>query len=446
MRVLVAFDKFKDALTAAAACRAVAEALRERHPGWTVVECPQADGGEGFASILTAAAGGREVSQEAMGPRGERRSAGYGRVETSRVPAVVRERLGGLRAGGELAVIEMAAASGLGQVPIEDRDVWQATSVGTGQLIAAAAEAGVSAILLGVGGSATHDVGTGALAALGLQFVDAAGQAVYPPYPKEWHRIVRAAGSVRPLPPLFIACDVANPLLGPRGAATVYGPQKGLKPEDVARLESETARIARMLGEGALSGAASPGRPPPSSQDNEKARFAGATGQPGTSIGRGGAAVAEAPAGNLAAGATRQSGKHPEAAAARDPWTTSGGGAAGGISYGLMSAGARLVPGAELISDWLDLDRKVAEADLVITGEGRFDDSSIEGKGPGALARAALARGKNVLVLAGSVVLSAPPPAAMTVTAITPPGTPLREALKSTEINLRAAVARASLG
>lgn len=379
MRVLVAFDKFKDALGAPAACAAAAAALRERHPDWTVVKCPLADGGEGFAPILTAAAQGQTVVEDVMGPRGETHAARYGRVLARRVPAAVRQRLGGLpESDAELAVIEMAAASGLMQVPIEHRDVWTATSAGTGQLIKAAADAKVAAILLGVGGSATHDLGLGALAALGLEFQDAAGAAIWPPYPKDWRRIVRVGGRLAPLPPLFLACDVANPLLGARGAAAVYGPQKGLRPEDLPRLEAETARLAALLGEGAA---------------------------------------------------------------------VPGAGAAGGIAFGLMAAArARLVPGADLISDWLDLDRKIAEADLVITGEGRFDDSSVEGKGPGALARAALARGRKVLVLAGNVVLSTPPAAAMTVTAITPPGTPLREALKSTEINLRAALARVSLG
>ena len=144
------------------------------------------------------------------------------------------------------------------------------------------------------------------------------------------------------IPPIFIACDVTNPLLGPRGATATFGPQKGLRPADVPRSEAAMARMAALLCEAC-------GRP---------------------------LVLADTP----------------------------GAGAAGGIAFGLMVAcGAQLVPGFELVSDWLDLPARIAAADLVLTGEGRFDATSLAGKAPGSLACAARRLGKPVHVFAGSL-------------------------------------------
>jgi len=383
MRILVAFDKFKDALTAPQACSAAASALRERFPGCDVDECPLADGGEGFSAILTAAAGGERRSVSVTGPRGETVAATFGLVEAARIPAAALAHLGevGRRPADYrwIGLVEMAEASGLQMVPRDQRDPWLTTTVGTGELMRAAVEAGAEAILLGVGGSATHDLGLGALAALGLRLEDAAGEPVFPPYPSAWPRIAAVQGRVS-LPPVFLACDVNNPLLGARGAATVYGPQKGLAAGDLPRLEAETERLARlMLGWAGL----------------------------------------------------------PESAL-REP----GAGAAGGIGFGLrVGVHARLVPGADLIGDWLDVTRRMEAADLIITGEGRFDRSSAEGKGPGALAGLAAALGKPVWILAGQVEVPLEHRrAGWNLHAITPPGMPLPEALLSAEMNLRRAV------
>jgi glycerate kinase len=370
-RVLLAFDKFKDALTAPEAVAAVAAALRQTQPGWTLDLAPLADGGEGFASILTQAAQGREVSVVATGPRGERRPAGFGLVRVSAIPGRARAQLqlsGEMNADETVAVIEMAAISGLALLPQDQRDPWQTTTLGTGELMRAAAESGAVAVLLGVGGSATNDLGLGALAALGLEFTDAAGRPVHPPVPTEWTRIARLSGRLAAgLPPVYIACDVTNPLLGPRGAASVYGPQKGLRPADQSRLESESARLADLLCQHC-------GQPP---------------------------ALKDVP----------------------------GAGAAGGIAFGLMAAaGAKLLPGFDLVSAWLDLETKLAAADIVVTGEGRFDESSLEGKGPGAVAARALALGKTVHVFAGQVTAAARP--GLALHAITPVGVPLAQALR----------------
>ncbi len=384
MRVLVAFDKFKDSLTAPEACRIAAETLRAAHPGWEIDTAPLADGGDGFASILTTAAGGELVSVPVAGPLGEPRTAAYGIVSFGRIPAAARERLAlpRLREADTVAIVEMAAASGLALVPPAKRDPWRTTSYGTGQLLAAATKRGTRALLLGVGGSATHDLGLGALGALGLRFLDAHDSPLFPPTTAAWEHIARLTGHVpASFPPLRVACDVTNPLFGPTGAAATYAPQKGLAPADLPALEGATARMASLL-------ATHCGQPP---------------------------SLAAAP----------------------------GAGAAGGIAFGLMAAArAQLVPGWALVHDWLDLDRRIAAADLVITGEGRFDASSLTGKGPGALATAAVAAGKRVRILAGSrgeLPADALPPGA-TVHAISPPDLPLATALAQAPARLAAAL------
>ncbi len=382
MRVLIACDKFKDALTAPQACGIIADALQAAHPDWTMDVCPLADGGEGFADILTRAAGGRIVPLTVTGPRGTPQPAGFGLVALERIPAAARARLNlpaAVPADATVAVIEMATASGLALLTPEDRDPWHTTTTGTGELVRAAASHGVAAILLGVGGSATNDLGLGALDALGLHCSNQHGETVRPPVPARWAEVTRLIGKVDPrLPPIRIACDVTNPLLGPRGAAAVYGPQKGLRPGDLTRLDSLGARLGLMLCHHC--------------------------GQPDTTL--------EAP----------------------------GAGAAGGIAFGLMvGAGAQLLPGVDLVEAWLDLGARLAGADLVITGEGRFDESSLNGKGPGAVAARALALGKPVQVFAGQIRAAQPPPG-LRLHAISPPGLPLADALKAAPDLLAASV------
>ena len=388
MHVLLAFDKFKDSLTAPVACELTAAALRERHPDWTLDLCPLADGGEGFCEILTRAAGGTVETHIVTGPRGAPTPATIGFVPLANIPAPARTLLAldirhsSLGIPDTVAIIEMATASGLALLAPDQRDPWQATTLGTGELIRlAAALPGVVAILLGVGGSATSDLGLGALAALGLSFHSTDGIIISPPTPAHWPQITRLSGqlpSSPALPPIRIACDVTNPLLGPRGAAATYGPQKGLRPADLARLDHESARLALLL--------CAHSQRPDSLMD------------------------------------------------------VPGAGAAGGISFGLMAAtDAKLLPGFDLVSAWLDLERKLAAADLVITGEGRFDDTSLTGKGPGAVAARALALGKPVHVFAGAVSTLAPRDR-LTLHAITPPGTPLAVALRDAQSFLSAGV------
>jgi len=393
MHVLVAFDKFKDSLTAPAACAHAAAALRAAHPDWTLDLCPLADGGEGFCEILTHAAGGTVETHPVTGPRGAPTPATLGFVPLKNIPPAALTLLG-LSASqlstlssqpprdAVVALIEMATASGLALLTPDQRDPWQTTTLGTGELVHLAAERGAVAILLGVGGSATSDLGLGALAALGLTFNSSTGTPITPPLPAHWSQISRLSGRLpAALPPIRIACDVTNPLLGPRGAAATYGPQKGLRPADLARLDHESARLALLL--------------------------CAHCGQPDS--------LMDLP----------------------------GAGAAGGISFGLMAAArAQLLPGFDLVSAWLDLETKLAAADLVITGEGRFDETSLTGKGPGAVAARALALGKPVHVFAGAVTASSAVPTGLSLHAITPAGTPLAQALTEAPARLTAAVSR----
>lgn len=379
MRILLAFDKFKHALSADAACAAAACGLA---PNATCDACPLTDGGEGFATLLTRAAGGELHSATVTGPRGAPVVAAFGFVRWARIPAAARALLPRPPAGdaATVAVVELAAASGVALLAPAERDPWAATTRGTGELLRAAAARGAGLILLGLGGSATHDLGLGALAALGWVPCGRDGRTL-DPAPRAWPELHHFTGRVADLPPLRIACDVTNPLLGPQGAATVFGPQKGLRAADLPRLEAATARVSALL-------CAHADRPP---------------------------ASRAAP----------------------------GAGAAGGTAFGLAcAAGAQLVPGADLVAAWLELDARLAAADLVLTGEGCFDDSSLTGKGPGAVVRRALALGKAVHVFAGRLAVTSPPPAGLHLHAITPPGTDLAVALPATAENLTAAVRR----
>lgn len=371
MFVLIAFDKFKGSLTAPAACDLAARALRGRHRDWQLDLCPLADGGEGFVDILTKAAGGQLVTFKVTGPRGGLVDASLGMVAMQSIPESARPllRLPGLalRSMHQIAVVEMAAASGLHLLSPGQYDPWQTTTYGTGQLVRAAAELGAAAILLGVGGSATNDLGLGALAALGLEFRSIDGAKIRPPVPARWEQITSVESEVFPsIPPICLACDVTNPLFGPRGAAAVYGPQKGLQHEDLPRIEAAMRRMARLL--------------------------CNYCGQPPT--------LTETP----------------------------GTGAAGGLPFGLLAgARARLVPGFDLVSAWLDLPARISAADIVITGEGCFDASSLSGKGPGAVATKARTLGKTTHVFAGRLGVTQPGEG-WHLHAITPIGYPLEQA------------------
>lgn len=375
MNVLVAFDKFKDSMTAATACAAAESAVRSVYGDAVMVtHAPLTDGGEGFCPILTEIADGHIEHHTVCGPLGEDVEAPIGWVKLDTLPESILKRFGAVR--GKLAIIEMASAAGLEQVPAGQRHPKHCTTRGVGELIRIAVANNAGAILLGIGGSATSDLGLGALEALGIQFPETNRIT-----PEKWAEVTSVTGFIDlKLPPIFIACDVDNPLLGGSGAAAVYGPQKGLQPDEIESFDAQTERLADLLC----------------------LHF-------GQSMD-----LKQAPAS----------------------------GAAGGIGFGLkVACGAEFVAGFELVQNWLDLEMKVAIADLILTGEGKFDTSSLAGKGPYSLIESADKAGTPVIVLAGKAEHAA----AETVTtrfpanrvySITPSGWPLQDALAQGAVNL----------
>jgi glycerate kinase len=233
MKIVVALDSFKGSLTAVQACEIVAAAIRATMPQAEVVTKPMADGGEGTASVLMAAAGGACVGRTVMGPLPEMQvDAGFVWLPDTGT-----------------ALVEMATASGLPLLRPEQRNPLKTTTYGTGELIRAAIDYGASHILLALGGSATVDGGVGAALALGWQFLAQDGREIALGG-EQLLRIDRMVPSEHPVEALVeVLCDVDNPLTGEHGAARVYGPQKGATPEMVEQLEAGLAHLARLVRE-----------------------------------------------------------------------------------------------------------------------------------------------------------------------------------------------------
>lgn len=233
VRVVVAPDSFKESLTAARVCEALAAGVRRAVPDAEVVAVPMADGGEGTTDALVAATGGRLVTHRVVDALGRPVAGALG-----------------LLGDGRTAVVELAAAAGLEQVDPADRDPLRSTTEGVGALMVRALDAGVDRLLLGIGGSATNDGGAGLLAALGARLLDEAGTPLRPDV-EGLERVAQVdlsgldprLGSVD----LQVACDVDNPLLGDRGASAVFGPQKGLTPAQVRRCDAALAHWADVL-------------------------------------------------------------------------------------------------------------------------------------------------------------------------------------------------------
>lgn len=347
MRIVIAPDKFKGSLTAAEVARALAEGLATL--GFEVDEVPVADGGEGTV----------EAALSSTGPAGSTGSEGSGGFEAVTVevagplgdPVRATYAVGtSVGTGARTAVIELATASGLGVLPRDAGgrarlDPLAASSIGTGELVRAALDAGCAEIVIGVGGSANTDGGAGLLTALGVRLLDGDGRPV-PPGGGGLTRLARV--DLSGLDPriaatrIVLAADVANPLLGPDGAAAVFGPQKGAGPDDVALLDRALSGYAKLIEE-ALAGSGS--------------------------------------------SAAREADRGPFAAAP-------GAGAAGGVGFAVLSVlGGSMRPGIDLVCELVGLDRRLTGADAVITGEGSLDEQSLAGKSPIGVARRARAAG-----------------------------------------------------
>ncbi|MDR1533504.1 MAG: glycerate kinase [Planctomycetota bacterium] len=326
MKIVVAPNAFKDSLTAAQAAEAISRGLRTVLPEIRIARVPIADGGDGLFQVFHSVFGGEIIDLAVTGPLGEKREAQYLFIPESRT-----------------AVIEMARASGLALLKPEERNARMTTTRGTGELILAALERGAGHVIVGIGGSATNDGGVGFASALGIGFLDAAGRPVRP-VGEDLGKIRRIDLSGRRFDPAGVAfeavCDVDNPLCGERGAAAVYGPQKGASPEDVKFLDAGLAGLAELVRE--QLGLDLAGRP--------------------------------------------------------------GSGAAGGLGFGLAAfAGARLRPGVEVVLDMVGIDRELADADLALTAEGRIDFQTAFGKGPAGVGGRARKKGVPCLALAGGV-------------------------------------------
>ena len=326
MKIVIAPDSFKDSLDAAGVARAIALGLAGVLPQAELIECPMADGGEGTMDAILAASAGELRRETVRGPLGEPVEAGWGWLPETRT-----------------AIIEMAQASGLQLLTTEQRDACRSSTWGTGQLVAAALDAGAKRIVLAIGGSATNDGGSGMLRALGLRLLDAEGQALEEGgLALSRLATLDASGLDARLAEVQVevAADVDNPLCGPQGASAIFGPQKGASPEQVAALDKALGHFA----------------------------------------------------------------DHSAQALGEDVRDFPGCGAAGGMGFAARAfMGARFRPGVEVVAELAGLDELVRDADLVITGEGRFDAQTLRGKTPLGVARVAKRHGAPVVVIAGTL-------------------------------------------
>ena len=341
-RVLLAIDSFKGSVSSAQAEAAVAEGVRRAWPDAEVRALPLADGGEGTLDAI-AACGGELVTCEVAGPLGDG------------VPA--RMLLDGAR---ESAVIEMAEAAGIGYSPCTESAALAASTYGVGELMLRAVRAGAKTLYIGLGGSATNDGGTGMLRALGARVVDDQGRDVAPGLAGleqvasvDLAPALEVLGGVR----IVVLSDVENPLVGRRGALSVFGAQKGLPtgdPEALCRYDNWMVGYGRLLD----------------------------------------AAIIEARARELL--------RSPEGARTfGSVLGVPGAGAAGGLGAALLALGAELRSGVETVLDLVGFDERVRDVDLVITGEGNMDEQSAAGKAPVGVSRRARRYGKPVVAVVG---------------------------------------------
>jgi glycerate 2-kinase len=326
MKIVIAPDSYKESLSALEVARQIESGFREFFPDAEILIFPMADGGEGTVEAMVTSTCGRRVGAAVTDPIGGKVTAYYG-----------------ITGDGQSAVIEMAAASGLALVPSAQRNPLKTTSRGTGELISEALGLGMKRLILGIGGSATNDGGAGMLQALGARLLDRGGREVA-------HGGSALLGlhtiDLSDLDPrlreidIEVACDVDNPLTGPKGASAVFGPQKGATPEMIEILDRALSHFAGVI----------------------RRQF--------------GIDVAPIP----------------------------GAGAAGGMGAALLAFfNVRLRPGIEIVIEAAGLEDALRDADLVITGEGRIDSQTLCGKTPIGVARLAKHHGKPVIAIAGSL-------------------------------------------
>ena len=326
MKFLIAIDSFKGSLTSLQAGNAVKEAIHKIDSTAQVLVKPLADGGEGTVEALASSPDAEMVSVEVCGPLSEPVNAQYCILKNSGT-----------------AVIEMAAAAGLPLLPPEKRNPLLTTTYGVGQLIRDAVQRGCRQFVVGIGGSATNDGGTGMLRALGYDFLDASGNPI--PLGAQGLQMLYQIRTDRVLPELAachfqVACDVNNPLCGEHGCSAVYGPQKGATPEMIENMDRWLQNYATL------------------------ARVISANADP----------------------------EYP------------GAGAAGGLGFAFLAfMGASLRPGIEIVLEATGTAKEIQCADIVVTGEGRLDAQTVMGKAPIGVARLAKKHGKKVIAFCGCI-------------------------------------------
>lgn len=338
MKFLVAPDKFKGSLSAQEVSENIALGIRDVIQNAEIEIAPMADGGEGTAEAICKARGGKWVTCSVHGPLGDPIEASYVWL-------------------GESAVMEMSEAAGMRRLKNTARDVLRANTFGVGEMLLDAAKRGAREIIIGLGGSATNDGGLGMARALGFRFLGEGGLTdvgslvkltrIVPPSPQSSPPGRReAAGEghfsrvfdVMSSSRIIAAVDVKNPLLGQNGATRTFGPQKGATPEQLEILERALTRLAN------------------------------------------------ATAGDLG----------------YDFRNEPGAGAAGGLGFGLMSfCDAKVRPGFEVVAEAVGLEEKIKRADVIITGEGKLDNQTLEGKTPAGVADLARKFGKPVFAVVG---------------------------------------------
>lgn len=323
---VLAPDSFKESMTAKEVCIAMESGLRNIFPTAEYIHVPMADGGEGTVQSLVDATGGTLRHLTVTGPLGTPVAASYG-----------------IMGGGDIAVIEMAAASGIHLVNATTKNPLKTTTYGTGELIRDCLDQGIKKIILGIGGSATNDGGAGMAMALGVRFFDEHGFKIGFGGGElgKLHTIDLAAVDARLNEvTLIVACDVTNPLCGEKGASAVFGPQKGATPEMVQQLDQNLAHYAAVI--------------------------------------------------------SRQLG--------RDVAELPGAGAAGGMGAGLMAfTRCQLQRGIDIVVEYTGLKDKLANADLCLTGEGRMDFQTQFGKTPFGVAQVAKALKVPVIAVSGCI-------------------------------------------
>jgi glycerate kinase len=330
MNVLIAIDSFKGSLSARKLVSAIEEGITNVYSDATIKKTPIADGGEGTIDSLIEGLRGQLIYKTVKGPLFEDVQAYYGILPDQKT-----------------AILEMAISSGLPLVPKDKRDPRYTTTYGVGELILDALDKQVREFIIGIGGSATNDGGIGMLAALGYRFYNADGQELSPVGHSlaQVHTIDTSKVDPRLIDASFlIACDVDNPLCGPRGASHTYGPQKGATKEIVTELDQGLLHFSSIVKERLTI---------------DKANLAGA-------------------------------------------------GAAGGLGYGFAAfLNGELKPGIDIVFEKLSFEKQLEDIDIIVTGEGQIDFQSVMGKALAGVARAAKKKNIPVIALGGSVTKDA---------------------------------------